>query len=70
MLSGVSEMIARTAVSLWAVPALGYIAVCFGDPTAWVFAVAFLVPAFAWVYKRLLRIRDSKWSAEDAAARS
>lgn len=36
MLSGVSEMIARTAVSLWAVPALGYIAVCFGDPTAWI----------------------------------
>lgn len=38
MLSGVSEMIARTAVSLWAVPALGYIAVCFGDPTAWIAA--------------------------------
>lgn len=70
MLSGVSEMVARILVSLLAVPSLGYIAVCFGDPTAWVFAVAFLVPAFAWVYKRLLRIRDSKWSAEDAAARS
>lgn len=70
MLSGVSEMVARILVSLLAVPSLGYIAVCFGDPTAWVFAVAFLVPAFAWVYKRLLRIRDSKWSAEDAATRS
>lgn len=70
MLSGVSEMVARILVSLLAVPSLGYIAVCFGDPTAWVFAVAFLVPAFAWVYRRLLRIRDSKWSVDDASARS
>ena len=70
MLSGVSEMVARILVSLLAVPSLGYIAVCFGDPTAWVFAVAFLVPAFAWVYRRLLRIRDSKWSVDEASARS
>lgn len=41
MLSGVSEMIARIMVSLYAVPALGYLAVCFGDPTAWIFAVIF-----------------------------
>ena len=34
MLSGVSEMIARILISLLAVPAFGYIAVCFGDPTA------------------------------------
>ena len=34
MVSGVSEMIARIMVSLYAVPALGYLAVCFGDPTA------------------------------------
>lgn len=56
MLSGVSEMIARTAVSLWAVPALGYIAVCFGDPTAWIAADLFLVPAFVYVYGRLKRM--------------
>lgn len=56
MLSGVSEMIARTVVSLYAVPAFGYIAVCFGDPSAWIAAVAFLVPAFLYVYKRLKRI--------------
>ena len=41
MLSGVSEMIARIMVSLYAVPILGYLAVCFGDPTAWIFAVIF-----------------------------
>lgn len=52
MLSGVSEMIARTLVSLYAVPAFGYLAVCFGDPTAWVAADLFLIPAFYWVYKK------------------
>lgn len=57
MLSGVSEMIARILVSLVAVPAFGYIAVCFGDPTAWVFAVAFLIPAFIYVYRRMLRMK-------------
>lgn len=56
MLSGVSEMIARTLVSLYAVPAFGYIAVCFGDPTAWIAANLFLVPAFIYVYRRLKRI--------------
>ena len=53
MLSGVSEMIARTAVALFAVPAFGYLAVCFGDPTAWIAADLFLVPAFVYVYRRL-----------------
>ena len=57
MLSGVSEMIARILVSLCAVPAFGYIAVCFGDSTAWVFADLFLIPAFAFVYRRLLRMK-------------
>ena len=55
MLSGVSEMIARILVSVIAVPAWGYIAVCFGDPTAWVFADAFLIPAFIYVYRRMKR---------------
>lgn len=59
MLSGVSEMIARVLVSLCAVPAFGYIAVCFGDPTAWVFAVAFLIPAFIYVYRRMLRMKKN-----------
>lgn len=53
MLSGVSEMVARILVSLIAVPAWGYTAVCFGDSTAWVFAIAFLIPAFSYVYKRI-----------------
>jgi len=58
MFSGVSEMIARILVSIFAVPAFGYTAVCFGDPTAWIAANMFLMPAFAWVYRRI-RIRKS-----------
>lgn len=53
MLSGVSEMIARTLVSLYAVPVFGYLAVCYGDPTAWIAADMFLIPAFYFVYKRI-----------------
>lgn len=53
MFSGVSEMISRILVSVVAVPLWGFWAVCFGDPTAWVFADAFLIPAFIYVYRRL-----------------
>lgn len=56
MLSGVSEMIARTLVSIYAVPAWGYLSVCYGDPTAWIAAVLFLIPAFIYVYRKLLRL--------------
>ena len=56
MFSGVSEMIARILVSLVAVPMWGFWAVCFGDPTAWVFADLFLIPAFIYVYRRLCGI--------------
>ena len=53
MLSGVSEMIARILVSLIAVPAFGYTAVCFGDPMAWIAADLFLIPAFIYVYRKI-----------------
>ena len=43
--SGVSEMIA--------VPALKFVGVCLGDPTAWLFANLFLIPAFVYVYHQL-----------------
>jgi Na+-driven multidrug efflux pump len=44
MLSGVMEMLARTGVSLWLVPAFGFTGVIMGDPVAWLSADAFLVP--------------------------
>lgn len=53
MLSGVMEMIARCGVSLWLVPAFLFLGVCYGDPTAWIAADLFLVPAIIIVYKVL-----------------
>lgn len=55
MMSGVMEMIARCGVSLWLVPAFGFMGVCFGDPMAWSFADLFLIPAFIFLYKKLKR---------------
>ena len=46
LVSGLLEMLARTAVSLWAVPALGFFAACLASPLAWLLADCFLVPAF------------------------
>ncbi len=57
MFSGVSEMIARIFVSILAVPAFGFLAVCYGDPTAWIAADLFLIPAFIYVYRKLKRMR-------------
>ena len=56
MFSGVSEMIARIMVSLVVVPLFGYLGVCYGDPTAWLFANLFLIPAFIYVCRRLKQI--------------
>ena len=53
MFSGVSEMVARIMVSLVVVPLFVYLGVCYGDPTAWLFANLFLTPAFIYVYRRL-----------------
>lgn len=53
MMSGVMEMIARCGVSLWLVPAFGFLGVCYGDPTAWAAADLFLIPAIILVYKKL-----------------
>lgn len=55
MMSGVMEMIARCGVSLWLVPAFGFLGVCYGDPTAWAAADLFLIPAIILVYKKLRR---------------
>ena len=53
LFSGVSEMIARAGVSTFAVPVWGFTAVCYGDPTAWLAACLFLVPAFKYVMRKL-----------------
>lgn len=53
MMSGVMEMIARCGVSLWLVPALGFLGVCYGDPVAWIAANVFLIPCIIVLLRKL-----------------
>lgn len=55
LMSGVMEMLARCAVSIWMVPAMGYMGVCLGDPTAWCAADLFLFPAMYFLLRHLNR---------------
>ena len=55
ILAGVFEMIARTIAGFAMVPLLGFTGVCFGSPTAWIFADIFLIPAYFHVKKVLER---------------
>lgn len=59
--SGVSEMIARTAVGFVFVPIFGYYAVCAANPTAWILADIFLIPAYLLCVKKLRKtIRETE----------
>lgn len=53
ILAGVLEMIARTLAALVLVPILGFTGVCMASPLAWVFADAFLIPAYFYVMKKV-----------------
>lgn len=58
MLSGAAEMAARCAVSLGFTPALGYLAICFSDQTAWILASAYVVPVCIHCVKKLKRLQE------------
>ena len=51
--SGVTEMIARTVVSLCFVGTYGYTAICFADQSAWVSAVLYIFPTCLWCVKKV-----------------
>ena len=55
ILAGVLEMIARTVVGHFFVPAIGYTAACFASPAAWICADLFLIPACLGCVARLKR---------------
>ncbi len=55
VLAGVCEMVARGLAGFVLVPIFGYIFVALGSPLAWVFADAFLIPAYFYVMRRLRR---------------
>ena len=52
ILAGVCEMAARTLVGFIFVPIFGFPAACFASPIAWIFADAFLFPAYFHVFKK------------------
>jgi putative MATE family efflux protein len=56
ILAGVSEMIARVFAALLLVPAIGYTGICLAIPLAWIFADAFLMPAFIYSRNKLVKV--------------
>ena len=68
MLAGLSEMIARTVVALFVVPAFGFTGACFANPAAWVMADLFLFPCYTQIM-RTLRQRLMPDAPEAAGSR-
>ena len=62
VLAGVFELVGRGVVSRCITPHVGFVGVCFTDPTAWVAACVFLVPAFFYVMRRVQK--DTSPAAE------
>ncbi len=54
--AGVAEMFARALVGIILVPLFGFTGPCFAGPAAWIFADAFLIPAYYNCYNKLKRI--------------
>ena len=63
LFAGVFEMIARGGVALGLVPVLGFTAVCYASPAAWVLADLFLVPCYFYCVKK----RTAQLSAKETA---
>ena len=64
ILAGVSEMIARILGAFILVPLFGFVGAAFSAPLAWIFADAFLVPAYHYCKKKMKSI--SKMPRKDA----
>jgi len=54
VIAGIMEMVARALAGFILVPYFGFTAVCLASPLAWIFADAFLIPAFFHVRKKLM----------------
>ena len=52
VLAGVFEMIARGVFGICLVPLLGFTAVCYASPAAWIMADLFLFPAYVSCMKK------------------
>ncbi|SOY29903.1 Multidrug export protein MepA [Acetatifactor muris] len=70
ILAGVFEMLARGLVGFVLVPIFGFRAACLGSPIAWIFADAFLIPAFLHVYRKLQKqLKQQEGAAIPAAGK-
>ncbi|MBS6366979.1 MAG: MATE family efflux transporter, partial [Clostridiales bacterium] len=68
--AGVFEMEARSVMGFCLVPVLGYPAVCFASPTAWIAADLFLIPCYCYVLRRLKsHLKDAAPALEEQPAR-
>ena len=67
MFAGLSEMIARTAVALFLVPAAGFPGACLANPAAWIMADVFLFPCYFRVL-RSVRMRLMPGAEENRPA--
>ncbi len=56
ILAGVFEMVARALSGVILVPFMGFAGACLGEPIVWIFADAFLIPAYFHV-SRVLKKR-------------
>lgn len=61
--AGAFEMLARALAGFWLVPYFGFSAVRFANPLAWIFADAFLIPAFFYVRKKTEALLNSRKEA-------
>ena len=64
ILAGVLEMVARSLAGFVLVPMIGFTGVCLGSPIAWIFADAFLIPAYFHV-KKVLKNRRTQYYSTD-----
>lgn len=55
ILSGIMEMIARILAATVVVQMIGFAGTCLAHPMAWLFADVFLIPAFFWCRKKVVK---------------
>ena len=53
MIAGVLEMVARSLAGIFLIPMIGFTGACLAGPLAWVFADAFLIPAYFHCKKKV-----------------
>lgn len=64
VLAGVFEMAARALAGIFLVPWLGFTGACLASPLAWIFADAFLIPAYIHVRRKLERMMNGAGKSE------